>query len=63
MNLRHEAFRLRRAIQHILAETPPREVPGRIEDVLFDALAELADNTGRALRHEYSENLRSKTCT
>jgi hypothetical protein len=63
MNLRHEAFNLRRSIQRIIATTSPCEVNGRIEDVLFDALAELADNSRRALRREYQENLWSKTCT
>jgi hypothetical protein len=52
MNLRHTAFRLRRAIQHIVATTHPCEVDGRIEDVAHDALAELADDTRRAVRRE-----------
>jgi hypothetical protein len=55
MNLRHEAFKLRRAIQHIVATTPPCEVDGRIEDVLFDALAEHGDNMRRAVRREAGE--------
>jgi hypothetical protein len=54
MNLRHEAFRLRRAIQHIIATTPPCEVDGRIEDVLFDALADLDNGIRRAVRREHA---------
>jgi hypothetical protein len=54
MNLRHAAFRLRREIQHIIASTPHSEIPGRIEDVVHDAFAELADNTRRAVRREHA---------
>ena len=54
MNLRHDAFKLRREIQRIVATASPSEIPGRIEDVLFAALAELADNTRRAVRREHA---------
>ena len=33
---------------------PPSEIPDRIEDVIHDALAELADDTRRALHREYA---------
>jgi hypothetical protein len=50
--LRHDAFKLRREIQHIVATTPPCEVPGRIEDVIHDALADLDNEIRRAVRRE-----------
>jgi hypothetical protein len=52
MRLSHRAYEVRREIQRILANTPPSEVPGRIEDVVGDALDELADNFRRARRRE-----------
>jgi hypothetical protein len=63
MSLRHQAFGLRREIERILATTDPREVNGRVEDVLFDALAGLDNEVRRAVHREYQENQRSKTCT
>jgi hypothetical protein len=54
MNLRHAAFRLRCEIERILATTPPTEAPGRIEDILFAALTDLADGVRRAVRREYA---------
>ena len=54
MRLSHRAYEVRCEIQHILTMAPPSEIPGRIEDVIHDALAELADDTRRALRREYA---------
>jgi hypothetical protein len=54
MKLSYRAYEVRCRIQHILAKTDPGEVPGRIEDVVHDALAEHEDDTRRALRREYS---------
>jgi hypothetical protein len=51
-NLSYRAFVVRCEIQRILANTPHREIPGRVEDVVHDALAELADNFRRARRRE-----------
>jgi hypothetical protein len=53
-DLSRRAYELRREIQRILAETPPSEAPGRIEDVVGDALDEHGANVRRALRREYS---------
>ena len=53
--LRRKAFELRGAIRLIVATTPPCEVNGRIEDVLFDALADLDNGVRRAVRREASE--------
>jgi hypothetical protein len=53
MNLRHAAFRLRCEIERILAT--PTEAPGRIEDIIHDALAELDDGVRRAVCREASE--------
>jgi hypothetical protein len=54
--LSYRAYELRREIQQILANTPLREIPDRIEDVVHDALAELERGTRRALRREYAED-------
>jgi hypothetical protein len=56
MKLSLRAYEVRRGIQHILATAPPHEIPDRIEDVVYDALAELERGTRRALRREYAEN-------
>jgi hypothetical protein len=48
------AYQTRREIQRIFASTPPREAPGRIEDVAYDALDEVERGTRRALRREYA---------
>jgi hypothetical protein len=55
MSLRQQAFRLRHAIQHVIATTHPREANGRVEDIIHDALAELDDGVRRALRREEGE--------
>ena len=55
MSLRHQAFGLRREIERILATTDPREVNGRVEDVLFDALADLDNGVRRVVRREAGE--------
>jgi hypothetical protein len=54
MKLSLRAYEVRRGIQHILATASPHEIPDRIEDVVHDALAELADNTRRDIRREYA---------
>jgi len=51
MNLSYRAYQLRCEIQRILAETPPSEGPGRIEDVVHDAL----DEPGANVRREFTE--------
>ena len=48
------AYRVCREILRVIATTRPSEIRGRIEDVIHDALVELADRIRRACRREYA---------